>query len=283
MAISRFLRPGRAASRAAGLLAALTVAPAVVGAPATAQPAPGSAAGYEYTFRISSGEGDPSTGRAWVSGSRMRVEMDRKKDGAQYLIVDREANQLLVVHPEREEYSVTDPASLEQVVGTAMRQVDRFLTMRVNDAVVSGEHVGRGEPVVGLPTERYRLVQQYHTEIGIMGRTARTNHRVVTEYSTSTAVALPDNPVFGLASTALNALALHDRAFVRRTADVRSATVRGAPLRIAVTASRSGDDGSEQDTMTIEVTSLRRAAVPDARFAVPAGYREKPGGMSFSF
>ena len=290
MDVSRFARARRQAPRGAAsrrlMLAVAAAALATGTAPARAQ----GAAGYEYTFRVSSGDATPTTGQAWVSGPRMRVEMERrKKDGGtgggapQYLIVDRDANRMLVVNPEREEYSVTDPEAFEQVVGRVMREVDRFLTMRVNGARVRGTHVGPGEPVAGLPTERYRLVQQYQTEIGILGRTERTDHRVVTDYWMTTAVALPDNPFFGLLASSANALALHDLAFVRQTDDVRRAKMRGTPLRIAITARHDGKDDRDDDTMTIEITALRQAAVPEARFAVPSGYRQKADGMSFSF
>ena len=154
MDVSRFARARRQAPRGAAsrrlMLAVAAAALATGTAPARAQ----GAAGYEYTFRVSSGDATPTTGQAWVSGPRMRVEMERrKKDGGtgggapQYLIVDRDANRMLVVNPEREEYSVTDPEAFEQVVGRVMREVDRFLTMRVNGARVRGTHVGPGEPV----------------------------------------------------------------------------------------------------------------------------------------
>src|SRR5687768_10677927 len=77
---------------------------------------------YRYAFRIETGDGDPVRGVTHVSGGRSRIELTEKsgRRSTGYLLVSEDGRTLTAVDPEKREYSETNAADFEHIVGTAM-------------------------------------------------------------------------------------------------------------------------------------------------------------------
>ena len=271
---------------------ALAAAALLVAAPADAQR---TVDGHQYTFRIETGGDDSEvvTGRAWVAGDRARIEVDgsakrRRVRGAnehvsvqmedgEYFVVD--GRTMHAVKPSEREYSTTTVDEFERIVGRAMKAADAVLTLEVRELDVTGQKLGPGEPILGHPTQKGRLVAEYVARIGAFGFATSSEHSVQTEYWVAPALSLPRNPLAEMLVGLPTVLAQHDDDFVTRMRAGRRAMVgNGTPLRVVLTA-ESREEKGERSRMraSYEVTSLTRAKVDPALFEVPRGYRKTNG------
>lgn len=243
-----------------------------------------SGASLSYTFRMTSEDDDPVTGRTLVSGSRARIEIDEKdgdKAGHDYLLVTDSGRTVIVVKPEEREYSVVEGAEFERVVARAMRAVDLFLTMNVDNVNISTESLGPGGNVAGFETQRFRMTQEYSLEVGMLGFTEQGRHQVITDFWVSPKLSLPHNPLIEMLSTVETALAQHEGSFVRKSAAARRSLFSGAPMKVVVRYRSNDDDGEDSSVRTIEVTSVDHAPADPKYFEIPAGYRRHDGRFSW--
>ncbi len=240
--------------------------------------------GYRYRFEMTEEGGKRVTGRTEVAGSRARIDLDRDDSSGDYLLLSNDGHTVTIVHTARREYSVVDDTTFQRIVGTALRAVP-FLSIRVGDAQVDTERLGAGEPLLGHPTERYRLTQDFTVSVGAMGVHGTTVHqRVVTEYWVASDLALPHNPLIAFVSQLETALAQTDRRFAHRTEEALRPLVRSTALRVVVHAESRDEDGKvERKTRTLALTALERSTVDAARLAVPAGYTRRDVDLKFGF
>lgn len=243
-----------------------------------------SSASLSYTFRMASKDDDPVTGRTLISGSRARIEID-DKDGDRvaqdYLLVTDSGRTVIIVKPEEREYSVGEAAEFELVVARAMRAVDLFLTMNVDNVNISTESLGPGGDVAGFETQRFRMTQEYSLEVGMLGFTESGRHQVITDFWVSPKLSLPHNPLIEMLSTIESALAQHDGSFVRKSAAARRSLFSGAPMKVVVRYRSNDDDGEDSSVRTIEVTGVDHAPADSKYFEIPAGYRRHDGRFSW--
>jgi hypothetical protein len=236
---------------------------------------------YRYAFRIETGDDDPVRGVTYVSTGRSRIELvdEHGARSSSYLLVSDNGRVLTAVDPAKREYSTTDAANFERVVGTAMEAVDRVMTLEVHDLDVTGRRLGAGGRVAGHETQRARLSTSYALRIGAMGFAARRQHAVDVDYWIAPALQLPRNPMLELFASLPTVLAQGDRDFVTRLRAGRDALVgTGTPLKVVVTARERDEDGDDETSRTvIEITDLTPGAQDQTLFQVPAGYRKRDG------
>ena len=245
--------------------------------------------GVRYTFTMSStDEGDePSHGTVRAIGDRTRIDLRDKRGKANtWLLVTDGGRTVAVVNPEERSYTEMAADKFANIIGTAMRVVDAFLTLEVEDVTVETQHVGPGGTIAGRPTERWALVQEFVVNVGMFGKTSPQLHRVVTDYWIARDTDMPRNPLFEMLAGAETALAQSDRDFVRLTDARRRELPRGAPMRIVVTSAHSDADKLTADTpkvRRIEVTEYGITAIDAAALRIPASYERKEAGKGFSF
>jgi hypothetical protein len=252
------------------VLIAVDISPAVAGAQG--------ADGYSYTFRaVSSDDDDKVVGTARVLGDRTRIDFrEWHKHG--YLLLTDGGRRVALVDPRDEEYRTFERESFERVISTAMRKVDRVMTMTLRDVRISTERLGSGGTVAGYPTQRYRMVQRFQVGVGVLGLTKDMDQEIVTDFWVASRLELPPNPIMELLSTVESALAQHDASFVRRSLQARRSIFSGTPLKIVVTSRlHHEDEDDDVKVRTIEITEIRRARVDPDIFRVPRGYERREG------
>ncbi|HJR63150.1 MAG TPA: hypothetical protein VJ803_05565 [Gemmatimonadaceae bacterium] len=234
--------------------------------------------GYSYTFRsIADDHDDKIFGTARVLGDRTRIDF-REWHKKGYLLVSDRGRRVTLVDPRDEEYRTFERDSFERVISTAMRKVDRVMTMTLRDVRISTERLGNGGTVAGYPTERYRMVQRFQVGVGVFGLTKDMDQEIVTDFWVAPRLALASNPIIELLSTVESALAQHDASFVRRSIDARRALFTGTPLKIVVTSRlHHEDEDPDVDTRTIEITEIGRARIDPEIFRIPRGYERREG------
>lgn len=276
------LVPRPLASRLAMLAALVAAAPLVPVRPAAAQ----LPAAYRYDFTASKTDDDGETaGTVYVAGDRWRIDVASESAGkaGDYLLSTDGGRTITIVHPDQRSYSVHDAGDFERIVSRVMRGLDAVMTLQLRDAKVATASLGAGEAVAGRATRRYRLTQEYEVSVGMFGVSSDTRQRVVTDYWVDPRLALPRNPVLEMMSTLETALAQHDAAFVRRSAEARRTLFRGAPLKVVVTAESREDDGAvKRKVRTIQLGEIQQVAIDAPVFEVPRGFERKEGEFSFS-
>ena len=272
---------------AAGLLA---VAPHAEAQSAGARcVAAGTERGVRYTFTMPSRDDGDDTSRGMVraAGDRTRIDLQGSSGkSSSWLLVTDGGRTVAVVNPGERSFTEMSADKFANIIGTAMRVVDAFLTLEVEDVTVETQRVGPGGTIAGRPTERWALVQEFVVNVGMFGKTTPQLHRVVTDYWIARDTDMPRNPLFEMLAGAETALAQSDRDFVRLTETRRRQLPRGAPMRIVVTSAHSDADKLTADApkvRRIEVTEYGIAAVDVAALRIPDGYERKEAGKGFSF
>jgi hypothetical protein len=235
------------------------------------------AEGRSYFFRLQTPDEGPTEGVMHVVGDRARIDIrDAEGDdgGRVYLLLTNGGRTLVTVRPDEHRYSEVDAETIEGIIGTAMRAANIVMTMDMANSNVNGEKFGDGGTVAGLPTQRYRLTQEWEMDVGAFGKTERVRQRVVTDYWVNASAGLPRNPLVELVTTAPTALAQSDEKFVARSARTRASLFDAAPLRVVVHASKWEHDGSTEEEMyEYEITRILPASVDQRALRVPDGYR----------
>jgi hypothetical protein len=235
--------------------------------------------GRSFFFRLETPDDGPTEGVMHVVGDRARIEIhDAEIDdgGRVYLLLTNGGRTLVTVQPEERTYAEIDAAKLEGIIGTAMRAVDAMVTMELVNSNVNGERLGDGGSIAGLPTQRYRLTQEYAMDVGAFGQTERIRQRIVTEYWVNARSGAPRNPLVELVTTAPTALAQSDEDFVARSARTRASLFSAPPLKVVVHASKWEHDGeTETERYEYEITRILPASIDQRALRVPDGYRRE--------
>ncbi|MCU0634869.1 MAG: hypothetical protein MUE41_08355, partial [Gemmatimonadaceae bacterium] len=206
--------------------------------PATAglAPAPsGAPVGYTYTVRVDESGSSTDRYRVSVLGAQARVDGIGRRDGSgarDYLLVYDNGNRVIMVHPDERQYNEVSAEEFESMIGLILRKVDKVLTVKLRDARVSTDRLGAGERLLGMPTQRVRLTQDFTVGVGAFGFTKDVRQRIVTDFWVSPELPLAANPVINLITAAQSALAQQDVDFVRRSRRERLSICPGMPLRM---------------------------------------------------
>lgn len=253
-----------------------------------------------YGFVMVTGEDEkPARGTMTSSGDRARLEMERgarvrvggkhagaegRQDSDDWFLLTDGGRRIAIVDDDERKYHEMDAATFTDIVGKAMRVVDKFMTMEVEEPTVTVERMGDGGVVAGQRTQRWVVTQEFTTNVGMFGKTERELHRIVTDYWIAPGLALPENPLFELVTRGEAALAQADARYVDRVRRARERLPRGAALRIMITSASSElADGKVKPpkVQRLEVTELTKVAIDPALLRVPAGYeKSKTDGLN---
>ena len=289
----------RLAPALAMVAAATFVAPVPTSAQAARASAVAGTSALRYRFTMVTSEQDATRGTVTVLGDRARMEVEKgsrvragdanasatvaNAGGRNWFLLTEDGRRITIVDPEKETYQEMDAASFTGLIGTVMRAMDTFMTMEIEQPTVYAQRVGDGGTVAGRRTERWALVQEFTTNIGMLGKTSREMHRIVTDYWIAPGLALPDNPLFELVTRGEAALAQSDKHYVERVDRARRSLPKGAPLRIVVTAASSDlADGKVKPPKVrrMEISDLAPVTVSPSLLEVPRGYeRSKSKGI----
>ena len=286
-------------------LVATTVFPAASRAQAVARAATvtsaGSSTALQYHFTMVTSEEKATVGTVTVLGDRARMDIEKgssarvgsggakvtasSDDGHDWFLLTDGGRRIAIVDDDKEEYHEMDAATFTGLIGTVMRAMDTFMTMEVEQPSVFVQRVGDGGAIAGRPTERWAVVQEFTTNVGILGKTTREMHRVVTDYWIAPGLTLPDNPIFELVTRGETALAQADKNYVARVARARASLPKGAALRVVVTSASSELPNGvvkPPQVRRLEITDLASVSVKPSMLEVPRGYDRKDSGKGFS-
>lgn len=247
------------------------------------QPPP-SVTGTRYKFNIITDD-DSTAGMVREDGRRARIDFFRKDASDDYVLVLDGGRRVVSIHPREGEYGMTDDSTFARVAAIGLRAASAtgVVRFRVRDMHVSSRRLGAGERVAGLPTERFRMIQEFTVAVSALGLPGETMHQVVvTDYWVNRSVGLVPNPIIALVSTIHSILGQTDLEFTERSSAVRQDLFSGTPLRIVVT-SHTLEEPNKVSTQRIEITALERDSFDRSLWDIPAGLRRREGEFSWHF
>jgi hypothetical protein len=135
------------------------------------------------------------------------------------------------------------------------------------------DDLGRGEPILGHTTQRYRETLGYELRIAAGSDSCRRHRRSVTELWVTTDTGVPD---IEAAARRLSSVPNPIKAsnVTRMLAEKRGESILGVLLKQTSTMHDSAGPGDSVATHSRwEVTELKRASIDPADFRAPSGYK----------
>jgi hypothetical protein len=232
-------------------------------------------AGWEFTSVTKTvgqqaREGGTNTVNALVDGDRARIEFgdgagnSMLKKGA-YLLTRDGGKTSFLVNPTDKTYCKWDMEAMAGLAGGAMK----IMNMKFSSPTVEKLLEEKGEKLLGLPTRHYRFRTSYTMEMGFMG--FKQSRQIVTDQDMWATDELTD-----LAA----GFWVKDRTFQTGNKELdelikaQRADVRGFPLKTVNVTKQTSQRGTEESTTLMEITSLKKARVPDSAFELPSDYAE---------
>lgn len=275
--------PARPIVRRAALPALAVLAAVAVAAPAAAQQ------GVGFTMRTTSavegGDATPSVVKVRTRGAVMRFDGVQEAgaergdfgEGA-YTLIDAAGRRIQIVMPGSKQYM---ELKFDDSTAAAIKTV-AATSGAVADLQVSGQSLGSGGTVNGMPTSRHRLTTDF-SQIVAAGERPRRMH-VVEEYWVSDALRDVVDPLEQLGRTlggrggyAKSPYAVVGGSSVndllsRRMAE-QQRMFKGFPVKTVTTSEETAPDGTVQKSVTTtELSDVQRASFDAALFQVPDGY-----------
>jgi hypothetical protein len=221
---------------------------------------------------------------AWVAGERSRVEFHASdspiaKSGT-YFITRDGGRTLYLVNPEDKTYFQWSIEGMLGMLGGIMNGgLGPLLKIEFSDPKVEKLLEEGGGTVVGLPTRHYRYRTSYALKVKVLGFGRVTD--VVSEQDLWVTDRLQDQ---GLGIWLRNEPPATGNADFDKLVAAGREKLHGFPLKSVTVNTSTQKDKQTITRSTMEVTDLSTAAVPEARFEIPAGYQERqapasrPGG-----
>ena len=260
---------------------ALAIAGSVV--PLAAASSQRASAGYSYRLRTYGRVTEPNGratdyivmyGHALVSekGGRLDVDEASPKRGAtvvkgDYLLVD--STSMTIVAPRD-----------RQMVRLSLGNLERDLSggsipgtfVKISDVAFNFEKLGAGEQILGRPTTKFRITQDYKVAATMpLGRSRNSTEHIVQEFWVADEQKGLANPFARLSRSGPGS---GFSEILTRTAEARSAMGRGIPLRIVTTSTSTSSRTEVTETVTtMDVTDLQAENVDDDILVAPTDYQ----------
>lgn len=232
--------------------------------------APAAFAGLSYRFESASTGLVNQTMKGVVEsdGSMMRITIE-KGDGAAfpdgaYAVAPAGGGTIKVAVPSTRSWYEISLQDLQASGARLLAELRSVMNVAVKNPRVNVREIGPGTPMEGYPTQRRSVAISY--EIAVAAPGSRTSTTVSTTTESWTTDRVPASYTSALQSLRTG---LPD---IDRLLAARSNALSGFPLRqVSTTRIVQGGVTTEVKTIT-NVTAIRPAEVPAARFTIPAAY-----------
>jgi len=193
--------------------------------------------------------------------------------GPHAVIVMRDGgNEILFLNPDEKQYLSFKPIAMIEGMQKLLEGMGGSVSFDTAGTQLSLDSVGPGPSIEGHATLTYRLRMAMKMTMSMMGQT-----NVVDTRSNQEIQAAPDLGDFaGVASMNRFAELTQAMGFPKAYFEDLAATrrkIRGFPLRAATHTTSSANGIARTIDQTIETRNVKRLAVPDSLFVVPADYK----------
>lgn len=181
-------------------------------------------------------------------------------------------NEILFLNPDQKQYLSIKPIAMMEGMQKMLEGMGGSMTFDTAGSRLSLDSVGPGPSIEGHPTLTYRLRTTMRMTMSMMGQS-----QVVANQSNQEIQAATDLGDFAGAasinrfSEVMQAMGLPKAYFENLAATRRR--IHGFPLRALTHTTSSANGVTRTIDQTIETRTVKRLAVPDSLFVVPADYK----------
>jgi len=181
-------------------------------------------------------------------------------------------SEILFLNPDQKQYLSIKPLAMMEGMQKMLEGMGGSMTFDTAGSSVSLDSVGPGPSIDGHPTLTYRLKTTMRMKMSMMGQS-----QVVDNQSDQEIQAATDLGDFAGAASMnrfaelTQAMGLPKAYFENLSATRRR--MRGFPLRAVTHVTSSANGMTRTVAQTIDTRNIKRLAVPDSLFVVPADYK----------
>ena len=262
-------------------LTALFILPLLSAHNASAQSHPGIT--FDETVRVTSSTtaSDTTPGRIHIiaSGGNLRAEMTGKLPGAKkmpdeptVMLLTDSGSKLTMLNPEQKQYMTINTVEMMEGVAKVMSAMGGKVTFDTAATKLSLDSLGPGPVIEGHPTMRYRLTSALRMTMAMMGESATLEQQMVEEIQSAT-----DLSDLSDVNVSLNRFSRFGESmgmapeFLNRITALQQ-KIRGLPIRVTKVETTKANGQPRTTTEEMTISNIKRVAVPDSLFLVPAGY-----------
>ena len=207
-----------------------------------------------------------------ITGRAAEVEKMPAAGHIVMLLGDGGAKMTFLVH-EQKQYMTMNP--IQMLEGMQKMMSGMGMTIAVDTALtkVTVDSLGPGPPIDGHSILRYRVTSRLHMSIGMMGETNEIDEQWTEEID-----AAPDYEDLRQITSAMNKFTQMSETFgfakdfFERVQKAHE-KFHGFPLHMVKKETKTAGGQTETSTDTTTVSNIRRGAIADAEFVVPADYK----------
>lgn len=283
------------ARRAATLLTATTLGATLVAArpatpvphvernPVAARPVP-RAEGLTFTYSLKSASTDKKTREAMDRVATVRIQdgnvrmdftlgtpMPGQKNG--YMLVLGEAKQFAIVSDKDKSVLIMDASTMGGGLGAISN--NPLLKMTMKDASFSYQDLGAGDKILGYATRHVRTINASTMEMKVIGMTRKSSNADTADQWIARDIGLDPSSLLAWSKAFGSGLKETNPELAAQMAKYQQEYGRtGIVLRSMTHTSHTNDKGKvETDTLTMEVTDLKKGAIDPALFKYPSDYK----------
>ena len=263
------------------------IALAIVGSALTLAAAPRVfSPGYTYRMRMSGQVTEPNgktkdyvimSGRAMVTskGGRFDIDEASKERGAMadkggYILYD--PSSMMIVSPKDKQILKFTFDDVEKGMSALAANVPG-MRIAITDVAVNFEKLGAGEELLGMPTTKYRITQDYKIAMKVAFMNRNSTEHIVQDYWVAEPKSGFSNPfarMAGMRPVGGGAFA----ELMTKSAEATAKMGKGIPLKTVTNTTSTSEKGEKTTNVaTMEVTELQQGNVDDALLVPPSDYQ----------
>jgi hypothetical protein len=235
-----------------------------------------------YSFRsVTTAEGGRGTEaqnsvvQALVEGPQARVEFVESQNAmmkkGSYVLTQDGGKTMVMVDPGDKTYTKWDMEAMMGAAGDIMKMMGGMVKMEFSEPKVEKLADEAGPALLGYSTRHYRFRTTFSTTLTVMGRVNTTT--TVKEEEIWSTPAITDS---GMGAWLRKSPPKSGNEQLDKVIRAEMNKIVGFPLKhIMINSTTDANGKAQTHKMTMEVTDLKRVAVPASTFALPADYTEQ--------
>jgi hypothetical protein len=185
-------------------------------------------------------------------------------------------NEMLFLNPDEKQYFSIKPIAMMEGMQKMLESMGGSMTIDTSVSRVKLDSVGRGPDIDGHPTLTYRLTMVMRMTMSMMGQSHVADSQSTEEIQAATDLGdFADVASMNRFAELTQAMRFNKGYF--ENLSITRRRIRGFPLRMVTHSTTSADGMTRTVIQTIDTRNVKRLAVPDSLFVVPADY--KPATM----
>ena len=232
-----------------------------------------------------------STGRAVVSRGRVRMDVSGNARGLTMpgnsgqdvtIIMLDSGKKVIYINPKTKQYMQMNPMETMDRMQKMMESMGATMKMDFTGEP-KVENLGAGPDILGHKTQHYRMTTAMKMTMNAMGQSQVIETSTITDEYIAPDIKSATDPFSSMSNGMSGMLGGSNKEYLEKVRQLKEKLPKGMELRAETQSTVSTPGGAQNMKNVREVTAIKKTAVTDDQFAVPAGYTKidfpmGPGG-----